>query len=108
MFLSDLADGSSIFIDANVFVYHFSRQSRFNSSCSAFLERIYFAGYKKELDSMWKVRMRFKRVDAQYLGRYAHFFIPFPAIFTLFQGIEKRFFPPSAKHCFVASVVAKK
>lgn len=40
MFLSDVEDGSSIFIDANVFVYHFSRQSIYNSSCSAFLQRI--------------------------------------------------------------------
>jgi predicted nucleic acid-binding protein len=40
MFLSGVEDGSSVFIDANVFVYHFSMQSVYNSSCSTFLERI--------------------------------------------------------------------
>jgi len=32
-------DASSVFIDANVFIYHFSKGSRFNSSSSNFLER---------------------------------------------------------------------
>jgi len=39
MFLSDLKDGSSVFIDANIFVYHFSKESKFNSASSIFLER---------------------------------------------------------------------
>lgn len=39
MFLSDLVNGSSIFTDANIFVYHFSKNSRLNSACSWFLER---------------------------------------------------------------------
>ena len=39
MFLSDLEDGSSIFIDANIFIYHFSRESKLNPACSDFLER---------------------------------------------------------------------
>jgi len=40
MFLSDLEKGTSIFIDANIFVYHFSKESRFNQACSSFLEHI--------------------------------------------------------------------
>jgi predicted nucleic acid-binding protein len=40
MFLSDLEDGSSIFIDANIFIYHFSKESKLNSDCSNFLERV--------------------------------------------------------------------
>ena len=40
MFLSDIEDGTNIFIDANIFVYHFSANSRFNLSCTDFLERI--------------------------------------------------------------------
>lgn len=39
MFLSDIADGTSVFIDANIFVYHFTANSRFNQSCTDFLER---------------------------------------------------------------------
>ncbi len=40
MFLSDLEKGTSIFIDANIFIYHFSKESRFNQACSSFLEYI--------------------------------------------------------------------
>jgi len=40
MFLSDLEKGNSIFIDSNVFIYHFSKESRFNQACSNFLEYI--------------------------------------------------------------------
>jgi predicted nucleic acid-binding protein len=40
MFLSDLEKGASIFIDANIFIYHFSKESRFNQACSNFLEYI--------------------------------------------------------------------
>jgi len=40
MFLSDLEDGSSIFIDANIFIYHFSKKSKLNPACSNFLERV--------------------------------------------------------------------
>lgn len=39
MLLPDLEDGSSIFIDANIFVYHFSKKSRLNPACSSLLER---------------------------------------------------------------------
>lgn len=39
MFLPDLEDGSSIFIDANIFVYHFFKKSKFNPTSSNFLER---------------------------------------------------------------------
>lgn len=39
MFLYDLEDGSSIFIDANIFIYHFSKESKLNSASSNFLER---------------------------------------------------------------------
>ena len=40
MFFSDLEDATSVFIDANIFIYHFSKGSRFNSSSSNFLERV--------------------------------------------------------------------
>jgi hypothetical protein len=40
MLLSDLGDGSSVFIDANIFIYHFSKGSKLNPACSNFLERI--------------------------------------------------------------------
>jgi predicted nucleic acid-binding protein len=40
MFLSELEDGSSIFVDANIFIYHFSKKSRFNPDSTSFLERI--------------------------------------------------------------------
>jgi len=40
MFLSDIEVGTSIFIDANIFIYHFSKESRFNHACSNFLEYI--------------------------------------------------------------------
>ena len=39
MFLSDLEDGSSIFVDANIFVYHFCKKSKLNPASSNFLER---------------------------------------------------------------------
>lgn len=38
--LSDLEDGSSVFIDANIFVYHFSKKSKYNLDITNFLERI--------------------------------------------------------------------
>lgn len=40
MFLSDIEDGTTVFIDANIFVYHFAANSRFNPSCTAFFERV--------------------------------------------------------------------
>ncbi len=40
MVLSDLEDGSSIFVDGNIFVYHFTRESKANPASSDFLERI--------------------------------------------------------------------
>ena len=40
MFLSDIEDGSSIFVDANIFIYHFSQKSKFNLASTNFLERI--------------------------------------------------------------------
>lgn len=40
MLLSDLRDGSSVFIDANIFIYHFSKESKLNPDSSKFLERI--------------------------------------------------------------------
>jgi hypothetical protein len=40
MLLSDLGDGSSVFIDANIFIYHFSKGSKLNPASSKFLERI--------------------------------------------------------------------
>jgi len=40
MILSDLEDGSSVFVDANIFIYHFSKGSKLNPVSSKFLERI--------------------------------------------------------------------
>jgi len=40
MNLTDLESGSSVFIDANIFIYHFSKESRFNPASSNFLERV--------------------------------------------------------------------
>jgi len=40
MFLSELEDSSPIFIDANIFIYHFSKESKFNPDSKSFLERI--------------------------------------------------------------------
>ena len=37
---SEIADGLSIFIDANVFIYHFSGPTALSPICSAFLKRI--------------------------------------------------------------------
>jgi predicted nucleic acid-binding protein len=39
MFLSNLEDGCSIFVDANIFIYHFCKKSKFNPASSSFLER---------------------------------------------------------------------
>ena len=39
MFLSDMEDGPSIFIDANIFIYHFCKKSKLNPASSKFLER---------------------------------------------------------------------
>jgi len=39
VFLSDLEDGLSIFIDANIFIYHFCKESLFNPASSDFLDR---------------------------------------------------------------------
>jgi len=40
MFLSDLETGTSIFVDANIFIYHFSKRSKFNPASTNFLEHI--------------------------------------------------------------------
>jgi len=40
MYLSDLKNGSTIIVDSNIFVYHFSSRSKYNSACTDFLERI--------------------------------------------------------------------
>ncbi len=40
MFLHEIEAGSRVFIDANVFVYHFSKGSEFNKSCTDFLYRV--------------------------------------------------------------------
>lgn len=36
MYLHEIKPGERIFIDANIFVYHFSQASRFNKSCREF------------------------------------------------------------------------
>ena len=40
MFLHEIEPGQKVFIDANIFVYHFSQGSRFNKSCTDFLYRV--------------------------------------------------------------------
>ena len=44
MYLHEIEEGQRVFIDANIFVYHFSQGSRFNKSCTDFLQRIEKAG----------------------------------------------------------------
>jgi len=38
--LADVAHGTRVFIDANIFVYHFSADSRLNSACTSFLASV--------------------------------------------------------------------
>ncbi len=40
MYLHEIQSGSKVFIDANIFVYHFSKDSKFNKSCTDFLCRV--------------------------------------------------------------------
>lgn len=40
MYLQDIAPGQRVFIDANIFVYHFSKDSGFNKSCRDFLLKV--------------------------------------------------------------------
>lgn len=40
MYLQDIAPGQKVFIDANIFVYHFSKDSGFNKSCRDFLLKV--------------------------------------------------------------------
>ncbi len=40
MYLHEIEIGSKVFIDANIFVYHFSKGSRFNKSFTEFLFRV--------------------------------------------------------------------
>jgi predicted nucleic acid-binding protein len=39
LFLHEIKSGAKVFIDANIFVYHFSKGSEFNKSCTDFLYR---------------------------------------------------------------------
>lgn len=38
--LAEIPDGAAVFIDANVFIYHFSGPSPLSPACSAFLQRV--------------------------------------------------------------------
>ena len=40
MDLGGLATGSSVFVDANTLVYHFSSQAKFGLACKQFIERV--------------------------------------------------------------------
>lgn len=40
MNFSDLAAGSSIFVDANTLVYHFISDQNYGAACTALLERV--------------------------------------------------------------------
>lgn len=53
-------------------------------------------------------RQRFGHVDIRYFGRFSQFFASLPRVCGLIRTFENRFCPPSADHCFVASLVARK
>jgi len=36
----DFPDGSEVFVDANIFIYHFSGPTEYTDSCTQFLQRI--------------------------------------------------------------------
>jgi len=38
--LQDIADGTRVFVDSNIFIYHFSNIERFSDSCLSFLQKI--------------------------------------------------------------------
>lgn len=40
MIFADLADGDSVFLDANVLVYHFAADLQFGAACTDFVKRI--------------------------------------------------------------------
>jgi predicted nucleic acid-binding protein len=40
LYLHEIEPGSKIFVDANIFVYHFSKGSEYNKSCTDFLYRV--------------------------------------------------------------------
>ena len=40
MHLDEIKTGANVFIDANIFVYHFSKNSEFNKSCTDFLYKV--------------------------------------------------------------------
>ncbi|MBI5182101.1 MAG: type II toxin-antitoxin system VapC family toxin [Nitrospirae bacterium] len=40
MLLSEMADDSKVFIDSNIFIYHFSKFEKFADSCLEFFQRI--------------------------------------------------------------------
>lgn len=40
MFLSEIADNSSVFIDSNIFIYHLSKFEKFADSCLDFLQKV--------------------------------------------------------------------
>ncbi len=40
MTFADLRDGATIFLDANIFVYHFAQHPTFGAACTALLDRI--------------------------------------------------------------------
>ena len=50
----------------------------------------------------------FRDVDVKYFGRFSQFFTALPKACRLIRMLENRFCPPSAEHCFVASIVARK
>ena len=40
MTFADLSDGATIFLDANIFVYHFAQHPTFGAACTTLLDRI--------------------------------------------------------------------
>ena len=81
------------------------------------LDRIYRKRVKKArwadflLFDRWaeqEFQQRFRDMDVRYFGRFSQFFTTLPKACSLIRSFEDRFCPPSAEHCFVASIVAKK
>ena len=53
-------------------------------------------------------KQRFRHADIRYFGRFSQLFTSLPRACELIRTFEDRLCPPSADHCFVASVVARK
>lgn len=78
MYLHEIEDGQRVFIDANIFVYHFSQDSRFNKSSTDVLQKLQKRGLspfpfakhseinwnKVISDTLWNYVKKIKLVDS--------------------------------------------